>query len=74
MNVFQSSNLYFCFHMLRDEAAAFHLADVESGIAKERTELQVELKKWKTEMVEEKKEKEQTLNEMKSQVDNAKGG
>jgi len=55
-------------------AAASHLADVESGIAKERTELQVELKKWKTEMVEEKKEKEQTLNEMKSQVDNAKGG
>ena len=60
--------------MLRGVAAASHLADVESGIAKERTELQVELKKWKTEMVEEKKEKEQTLNEMKSQVDNAKGG
>ena len=40
----------------------------------ERQELEKELKKWKTEMVEEKKEKEQVLFEMRARVDEAKGG
>jgi len=55
-------------------AAASHLADTQKAIGKERQELETELKKWKTEMVEEKKDKERVLNEMKSRVDDAKGG
>merc|ERR1712042_380778 len=47
-------------------AAASHLAETERAIGNERTELETELRKWKTEMVEEKKEKEQILNNMKS--------
>merc|ERR1712002_788764 len=55
-------------------AVASHLADVENNVAQERAELEAELKKWKTEMVEEKNEKEQVLNEMRAKVDDAKGG
>ena len=36
--------------------------------------MQAELKKWKTEVVEEKKEKEQLLKDMRVRVDDAKGG
>merc|ERR1719193_2380733 len=55
-------------------AAASHLAEAERAIATERLELQAELKKWKTEVVEEKKEKEQVLMDMREKVDSAKGG
>merc|ERR1719193_2034576 len=55
-------------------AAASHLAEAERAIATERLELQAELKKWKTEVVEEKKEKEQLLKDMRVRVDDAKGG
>merc|ERR1712002_731558 len=54
--------------------AASHLAETERTIAKERAELETELRKWKTEMVDEKKEKEQVLMDMREKVDSAKGG
>merc|ERR1712168_1385038 len=55
-------------------AAASHLAETERAIGNERAELETELRKGKTEMVEEKKEKEQILNNMKSKLDDARGG
>jgi len=53
--------------------AASHLADAEAGITKEREELQAELRLWKTEMVEEKNEKERVLHEMQDRINDAKG-
>jgi len=55
-------------------AAASHLAEAERTIANERLELEEELKRWKTDVVEEKKEKEQLLKDMRVRVDEAKGG